>query len=90
MSDIYFNSQINGTNVRVLSFKQQLFSSLLKTSWRWMPGLNHKVLMRFFMATGTYELNAEEKAMLEDGQPFQVQVHDKTIQAWKWGRGRPF
>ncbi len=87
MSEIYFNSSINGTNVRVFGYRQRIVGTIFRFLWAWMPGLALAVLKRFFMATGSYSLNPEESACLNRGRPFQIQVHDKVVHAWQWGQG---
>ncbi len=87
MSEIYFNSSYNSTNVRVYGLRQRILGAFLGFFQTWMPGLTIKVVKRFFMDTGSYALNAQESACLQNGRPFQVEVHGKMISAWKWGQG---
>lgn len=54
MSEIYNNSSINGTNVRVFEFKRRITGAVLRFFWRWMPEFTRKLLKRFFMSTGSY------------------------------------
>lgn len=87
MSEYYFKAHTSSTNVRIYTARQRMISALLDFFWHLVPELTDRCILRLFFAPVRYRQNAEEKACLERGQPFQVRVHDKTIQAWKWGQG---
>jgi len=87
MSEYYFKARSRSTNVRIYTVKQRAVSVLLRFFWHLVPELTDRCILRLFFAPVRYRQNAEEKACLARGQPFQVRVHDKTIQAWKWGQG---
>lgn len=87
MSEYYLKVHTSSTNVRIYTVKQRVISVLLRFFWRLVPELANRCILRLFFAPVRYRQSAEEKACLERGEPFQVRVHDKTIQAWKWGQG---
>ena len=87
MSEYYLKAPESSTNVRLYTIRRQVICALLRLFRHLAPQLTDHCILRLFFAPVRYRQNAEEKACLMRGQPFQVQVHDKTIQAWKWGRG---
>ena len=43
--------------------------------------------LRLFFSPRRYRTNGPEEEILATGRPFQLKVHDKTLQGWRWGRG---
>jgi len=87
MREYYFNTNNKSTNVRVKTAKQSVFHWWLLILWRWAPGFTRWLMLRLFFAPKPYRAGVEEEACLKQGRPFQIKVHDKAIQGWKWGRG---
>ncbi len=87
MNDHYFNRFHDSTNVRVLRVRQRLVHAVLQFCEFVAPRLTGWLTLCLFFSPAAYRANTEEKDCLKQGRPFQVQVHDKTVQAWRWGRG---
>lgn len=75
------------TNVRTYSVRQRMTRFLLQRLWLRAPRLTEQLALRLFFSPAAYTINDAERACLEQGRPFQIQVHDKSIHAWRWGRG---
>ncbi len=87
MNDSYFNTLHNSTNVRVIRVRQRFIHALLQFFESHAPRLTEWLTLHLFFSPAAYRTNAAEKNCIKQGRPFQIQVHDKTVQAWRWGRG---
>ena len=45
------------------------------------------MVLRLFFSPRRYRTNDHEEEILATGRPFQLKVHDKTLQGWRWGKG---
>jgi hypothetical protein len=87
MSEYYYKTQPYSTNVRVYNVKQRVKTLLFGLLWHLAPEWTGRLIRRYFFTPIRNHATAQEAACLVQGEPFQIQVHDKIIQAWKWGRG---
>jgi esterase/lipase len=75
------------TNVRLSRVRQKAVHGFLDVLWKVTPTLTKLLVKKVFFTPSTYKLTPVEKQYLENGESFQLSVHDKTVQCWKWGRG---
>ena len=87
MNDQYFNTQKDSTNVRILGARRKFFHNVLQRLWSWAPGVTGWVTQHLFFSPSRYRTNTEENDSLKQGLPIQIQVHEKTVRAWRWGQG---
>lgn len=87
MADQYSNMKSKSTNVRYGRTKQWTRRMLLETFRKAAPRQTKRFIQQQFFAPLPYKSSATENHWLRQGQPFRFQVHDKTLQGWKWGRG---
>lgn len=87
MSKHYFKTHQESTNVRVFNPRQLLTRTLLGLVSTVAPQLTQRLIIGKFCSPAAYSTNVEEENCVRQGKPFQVQVRDKTIQAWRWGQG---
>jgi predicted alpha/beta hydrolase family esterase len=79
--------KINSTNIRDKRSKQKILHLFLETVWLFWPSIIEKLVHRLFFSPVNYHLNDSEKLLLSHGKPFQIIVHNKKIQCWRWGKG---
>lgn len=87
MSDYYFKTQNKSTNVRVDKMVPRVTALLFQLLWNWAPGFTRWLTLRMFFAPTAYAINPEEKACIEKGHAFQIQLKEKVVHAWRWGQG---
>jgi pimeloyl-ACP methyl ester carboxylesterase len=75
------------TNVRIVYFRQLATRMMLKLYWNISPAMAKRFVKSHFFKPSDYRTTAEEKRILENGSKFQIDIHGKTIQGWKWGEG---
>lgn len=81
MSNYYFKGHKNSTNVRVEGLAPKAAALLFQFLWRWAPGFTRWLTLRMFFAPSAYVTSPEEKACLERGDSFQIQVYEKVVHA---------
>ena len=81
------NGKCHGTNVRITEVRQKAVSGFLNFLWRFTPELTKLLVKRIFFKPSRYRITPVEKHYLDKGESFQISVHDKTVQCWKWGSG---
>ena len=81
------SSSVNSTNVRSRSILQNMFYHVLSISWWVWPSMIEKMVLRLFFAPVSYKLNPDEKALLDKGKSFSIDVNNRIIQCWQWGEG---
>ena len=77
----------NSTNDRLIYFRQLATHFMLKLFWSISPAMVKRFAKSHFFKPADYQINAEQRRILANGQKFQFDIHDKTIQGWKWGEG---
>lgn len=87
MSNYYYKTHSKSTNVRVYGLGRRVFRALLLVFWFLAKAPTQWALKHLFFAPGAYRSNPEEEACLRKGRSFQIPVHDKIIQGWRWGQG---
>lgn len=75
------------TNVRLSQIRQKAVHGALDLLWNVTPTLTKLLVKKMFFTPSSYKTTPLEKQYLENGESFQLFVHDKTVQCWKWGRG---
>ena len=75
------------TNVRYKRAKQRGTHFLLTELWRFAPNVTKDFLFKRFFKPLSYPLTPFEKQYLENGTSFHINVHEKKVRCWKWGRG---
>ncbi|MBT8352385.1 MAG: alpha/beta hydrolase [Deltaproteobacteria bacterium] len=78
----------NSTNDRINNFRQLVTRILLKIFWSISPAMTKRFVKNHIFKPADYQIGAEERKILENGQKFQFDIHGKTIRGWKWGKGR--
>ncbi len=87
MTKKYANTQTHSTNVRMNRVRQRIKHVVLYFLWNYIPTVSKILTKRAFFTPAKYRINALEQSYLEHATAFEILVHDKTIQCWKWGRG---
>ncbi len=75
------------TNVRIIHFRQLATRIILKLYWNISPVMAKRFVKNHFFKPADYRTTEKEKRILENGSKFQIHIHGKTIQGWKWGKG---
>ena len=81
------SEQKNNTNVRYNSLKTRLVYGSLSLTWLLSAGRTSRFLEKQFFAPNRYTPSAKEKEVLQAGRLFRLQIHGKTVNAWRWGTG---
>jgi len=76
-----------GTNVRINTSKRWATRRILQLLWHGAPRLAERVVEKAFFSPRSSPPSAEERRWLDRGEPFDLRVHDKRIQGWRWGTG---
>jgi pimeloyl-ACP methyl ester carboxylesterase len=75
------------TNVRVCSLHVWAARQVFQVLWVTSPRLAERLAVMLFFSPRNSPLSEEGKRWLDKGEPFPIRVHDKKIQAWRWGNG---
>ena len=75
------------TNVRINYFMQLATRTMLNLYWNISPSMAKRLVKKHFFKPADYRTTTAEKRILGNGSKFQIDIHDKTIQGWKWGKG---
>ena len=75
------------TNVRLSQVRQKAVHGTLELLWKATPTLTKLLVKKMFFTPSSYKTTPLERHYLDKGESFQLSVHDKTVQCWKWGRG---
>jgi hypothetical protein len=75
------------TNVRLSQVRQKAVHTFLDLLWNVTPTLTKLLVKKMFFTPSRYKITPVETQYLESGESFQLAVHDKTVQCWKWGSG---
>jgi len=87
MAKKYVQFHTHGTNVRTTLMAQRMLRGALVFLWNYFPALSKIIVKKMFFTPVPYRVTAAEKAYLDHGEAFEIRVHEKAIQCWKWGRG---
>ena len=77
----------NSTNDRINYFRQLATRIMLKLFWSISPTMTKRFVKSHFFKPTDYQTSVEEERILGNGQKYQIDIHGKTIQVWKWGEG---
>ena len=83
----YRNTKKRSTNVRDIHFRRWAARGALKMYWNIAPAKAEGFVKNNFFKPAEYRTTDEENRLLGIGSKFQINVHEKTIQGWKWGEG---
>ena len=75
------------TYVRTLNFKHSAIRSFLILCRLLAPAMAVRFVKKHVFRPAAYQTSPEEKRTLDTGSTFQIEIHGKTIQGWKWGKG---
>ena len=75
------------TNVRIDTLKRFAIRSLLTLFWYISPAITVAFVKKHVFRPAGYRTSTEEKQFLGSGSKFQIDIHGKTVQGWKWGEG---
>ena len=78
---------LNKTNVRYYGVKPKITHFLLTVIYLLVPDLAKRKINTHFFKPTVYPLTPLERWYLENAARFQIHVHGKKIQCWKWGQG---
>ena len=87
MTTRILNGKCHGTNVRILEVRRKAVHGFCTFLWEFAPKLAKFLVKRMFFKPSTYTITPVEKQYLDKGESFQISVHDKIVQCWKWGSG---
>ena len=87
MTSCIHHEKCLSTNVRLIEVRQKAVHGTLELLWKVAPTLTKLLVKKMFFTPSSYKTTPLEKKYLDKGESFQLSVHDKTVQCWKWGRG---
>jgi len=87
MKAIHKNISYRSTNVRNFHIKQRLMKFTLNAMGLLFPQKTRFFIKQLFFRPVRKAATAKEQQWLDRARNFQIQVHGKTIQCWKWGGG---
>jgi len=77
----------NSTNVRVYKTGRRILHTFFDFLWNTTPTVSRLIAKRLFFAPSSYQLTPQENHYLNSGSRFEIPVHGKAVQCWKWGSG---
>jgi len=77
----------NGTNVRLCKMRQRVVQTFFNLLWNHTPTLSKGIIKRLFFTPSTYKSSPIEKDYLDTGRRFEISIHGKVVNCWKWGSG---
>lgn len=75
------------TNVRFNTLNQQLKRVSMSTAGIFFPQKTKSYLKQLFFKPIKKKATKEQQQWLDKAENFQITVHNKSIQCWKWGTG---
>jgi pimeloyl-ACP methyl ester carboxylesterase len=67
--------------------RQKVSHTFFHLLWNQTPTLAKKIIKRVFFTPAAYKSTPMEREYLANGKRFEVTIHEKTVQCWKWGSG---
>ena len=89
MKAISKNIAYISTNVRKIYIKQVLMKYTLHAMGLLFPQKTRLFIKQLFFKPVRKLATAKEQQWLDRARNFQIQVHGKTVQCWRWGSGPP-
>lgn len=77
----------HSTNVRSYNGREWVARQLFKALSFSAPRLAERLVEKHLFTPGRYLPSAEESRRLEQGKPFRLRVHGRSIRGWRWGDG---
>ena len=87
MAKKVFKINALSTNVRQIKVKQKCSHFFLSSLWRVAPHATKNIVLNRFFKPISHPLTPMETQYIENATSFHIQIHDKEIRCWKWGRG---
>jgi alpha-beta hydrolase superfamily lysophospholipase len=87
MAKKLFKINRSSTNVRYIKAKQKCTHFFLSALWQVAPNATKHIVLKQFFKPLSHPLTPMETQYIENATSFHIQVHDKEIRCWKWGRG---
>jgi len=67
--------------------RQRIVQTFFNLLWNHTPTLSKGIIKRLFFAPSTYKSSPIEKDYLDTGRRFEISIHGKVVNCWKWGSG---
>jgi len=77
----------NGTNVRLCKMRQSVIHTFFNLLRNHAPTLSKGIIKRLFFTPSAYKCTPVEKQYLDNGKRFEIFIHGKVVNCWKWGSG---
>jgi pimeloyl-ACP methyl ester carboxylesterase len=67
--------------------RQRIIKTFFNLLWNHTPTLSKGIIKRLFFSPSTYKSSPIEKDYLDTGRRFEISIHGKVVNCWKWGSG---
>jgi pimeloyl-ACP methyl ester carboxylesterase len=67
--------------------RQRIVQTFFNLLWNHTPTLSKGIIKRLFFTPSTYKSSPIEKDYLDTGRRFEISIHGKVVNCWKWGSG---
>jgi len=67
--------------------RQRVVQTFFNLLWNHTPTLSKGIIKRLFFSPSTYKSSPIEKDYLDTGRRFEISIHGKVVNCWKWGSG---
>jgi len=67
--------------------RQRIIKTFFNLLWNHTPTLSKGIIKRLFFTPSTYKSSPIEKDYLDTGRRFEISIHGKVVNCWKWGSG---
>lgn len=81
------NFSYHSTNVRFSNLKRHFMQIALTAMGLVFPQTTRQLILKLFFTPLRKKATAPERQWLERAEKFQIRVHGRTVQCWKWGHG---
>jgi pimeloyl-ACP methyl ester carboxylesterase len=67
--------------------RQRVVQTFFNLLWNHTPTLSKGIIKRLFFTPSTYKSSPIEKDYLDTGRRFEISIHGRVVNCWKWGSG---
>jgi pimeloyl-ACP methyl ester carboxylesterase len=67
--------------------RQRIVQTFFNLLWNHTPTLSKGIIKRLFFTPSTYKSSPIEKDYLDTGRRFEISIHGRVVNCWKWGSG---
>jgi pimeloyl-ACP methyl ester carboxylesterase len=67
--------------------RQRIVQTFFNLLWNHTPTLSKGIIKRLFFSPSTYKSSPIEKDYLDTGRRFEISIHGRVVNCWKWGSG---